>query len=76
MYTVQYAKDLKWNEPEHTSFDCVVKYQEFDRELPATINAQDTYAHIKELWARGTAGEFGEIAEYVPPPEPPKESEV
>jgi hypothetical protein len=67
MFTIEYAKDLKWDNAEHTSFTCVVKYAEFDEEHPSGINATDSYAHIQELWAKGNAGVYGEIEEYVAP---------
>lgn len=67
MFTVEYAKDLKWDNVEHTNFTCVVKYAEFNEEHPAGVNATDTYAHIQELWAKGNAGVYGEIQEYVAP---------
>jgi hypothetical protein len=70
MFTVEYVKDLKWENPEHTFFSCVVKYAEFNEEHPSGINGTDSYAHIQEIWAKGNAGEYGVIAEYVPPPEP------
>jgi hypothetical protein len=65
MFTVEYVKDLKWDNSEHTMFSCVVKYEEFNEEHPSSINATDPYAHIQEIWAKGNAGEYGEIAEYV-----------
>jgi len=68
MFTVQYVKDLKWEDAEHTLFSCVVKYEEFDEEYPSGINAIDKYAHIQEIWTKGIAGEYGVIAEYVAPP--------
>ena len=67
MFTIEYAKDLKWDNKEHTSFTCVVKYTEFDEEHPSMINSTDTYAHIQELWAKGNSGVYGEIEEYVEP---------
>jgi hypothetical protein len=70
MFTIQYVKDLKWENAEHTFFSCVVKYEEFNEEHPSGINGTDFYAHIQEIWAKGNAGEYGVIAEYVPPPEP------
>jgi hypothetical protein len=70
MFTVEYVKDLKWCNAEHTMFDCVVKYTEFSEEMPSGINATDPYAHINEIWTKANAGEYGVIAEYVPPPEP------
>lgn len=70
MFTVEYVKDLKWCNAEHTMFECVAKYAEFNEEHPSGINATDPYAHIQEIWAKGIAGEYGPIAEYVPPPVP------
>jgi len=67
MFTIEYVKDLAWDNVEHTSFSCVVKYEEFNEEHPSGINATDPYAHIKEIWTKGNAGEYGVIAEYVPP---------
>jgi hypothetical protein len=70
MFTVEYVKDLQWVDAEHTMFSCIVKYEEFNEEHPSGINATDSYAHIQEIWAKSNAGEYGVIAEYVPPPEP------
>lgn len=71
MFTIKYVKDLAWCDAEHTMFSCVVKYEEFNEEHPSGINATDSYAHIQEIWAKGNAGDYGTIAEYVsPPPEP------
>jgi hypothetical protein len=69
MFTVQYVKDLKWENAEHTYFSCIVKYEEFNEEHPSGINGTDSYAHINEIWTKANAGEYGVIAEYVPPPE-------
>jgi hypothetical protein len=77
MFTVNYVKDLQWADAEHTIFSCVVKYKEFNEEHPSGISAIDPYAHIQEIWIKGNAGEYGVIAEYVPPPVyvPPPEPE-
>ena len=61
MLTVEYVKDLKWANEERTAFECVVKYVEFDEEHPSGINGEDTYAHIREIWEKGIAGEYGTI---------------
>jgi hypothetical protein len=71
MFTIQYVKNLKWENAEHTFFSCVVKYEEFNEEMPAGINGTDQYAHINEIWTKGIAGEYGVIAEYEPPEIPP-----
>ena len=62
-FTIEYAKDLRWHDAEHTMFNCTVKYAEIDRELPCSATPQDEYSHIEQLWQRGLAGEFGTIAE-------------
>ena len=71
MFTVQYVKNLQWENSEHTVFSCIVKYAEFNEEHPSGINVTDQYAHTQEIWTKGLAGEYGPIAEYVPPPPPP-----
>jgi hypothetical protein len=71
MFTIQYVKNLTWENAEHTVFSCVVKYEEFTEELPSGVNAVDPYPHIHEIWTKGIAGNYGQIAEYVPPPLPP-----
>jgi hypothetical protein len=67
MFTIEYVKDLKWCNEEHTLIECVVKYAEFNEEHPSGINTTDSYSHIREIWTKGLAGEYGEIAEYVVP---------
>jgi len=51
--------------------ECEVKFAEADQFLPfgAPIEG-DQYAHTKEVFDRASSGEFGEVAEYVAPPEP------
>jgi hypothetical protein len=70
MFTIQYVKNLQWENADHTLFSCVVKYEEFNEEHPTGVNATDHYAHIQEIWSKANAGEYGVIAEYIPPPEP------
>lgn len=67
MFIIEYVKDLQWVDAEHTMFSCVVKYKEFNEEHPSGINATDPYEHIHTIWTKGIAGEYGVIAEYVPP---------
>lgn len=67
MFTIQYVKDLKWANIEHTIFDCIVKYEEFNEEHPSGIDGVDPYPHIREIWTKALAGEYGVIAEYEPP---------
>jgi hypothetical protein len=71
MFTIETVRALKWCNPEHTVFECIVKYAEFNTEEPVGVNQQDSYAHIRELWNNGTSGVYGDILEYVDPgPDP------
>lgn len=70
MFTIDYVKNLQWDNPEHTTFTCIVKYEEFNEEHPTGVNATDSYAHIQELWTKGTSGTYGVIAELVSTPAP------
>jgi hypothetical protein len=68
MFTIEYVKDLQWVDAEHAVFECVVKYAEFNEEHPSGISGTDPYAHIQEIWTKAISGDYGLIAEYVPPP--------
>jgi hypothetical protein len=75
MFTIEYVKDLKWINKEQTMFLCIVKYVEFNEEHPSGITATDPYAHINEIWTKGIAGEYGQIAEWENPSENQPSSE-
>ena len=49
MYTIEYAKNLRWVNADHTMFDCTVKMEELQEEVECSINATDPYAHIQTL---------------------------
>jgi hypothetical protein len=49
----------------------IIKLPPFNEEMPAGINATDPYEHIHTIWEKGVAGDYGVIAEYVPPEIPP-----
>ena len=70
MFTVETVENLAWVDEAKTQFNCLVKYAEFDEKHPSTIDPADMYAHIVEIWTRANAGEFGAIADYVPPAAP------
>jgi hypothetical protein len=67
MFTIEYVKNLQWADIEHTIIECIVKYKEFNEEHPTGVKSNDEYQHIKELWVKANAGEYGIIAEYEPP---------
>lgn len=59
------AKNLRYANKDKTAIHCDVLVN--DEWLPCVIANYDTTAHIVDAFARATAGEFGEIADYEPP---------
>jgi hypothetical protein len=70
MLTIEYAKNPVWNNPEHDAIFLIVKFVEMADELPFTATPYDVEPYGVELYNNAVAGEYGEIAPYVPPPEP------
>lgn len=66
------VKNCKWANAEHTVIECEVNFNNVtDEEFsPFGASATDHYEHTKEIFARAVNGDFGDIAEYVPPPLP------
>jgi len=71
MFTYTTVTDLMWTDAEHSSITCMVKFDQFAEAVPFGANPNDMYDHTKEIYARAVAGDFGAIAEYIPPPPPP-----
>lgn len=69
---IEYAKNPKWIDEEHSKIDLTVKFEKFNTELPFTASADDIEEHGRVLFDLANSGEFGEIAEYVPPPPEPE----
>ena len=67
---LEYAKDPKWVDAEHTMIDLTVKWDRFNEELPFSASPNDCEEHGRAIFAAAAAGEFGPVAEYVAPPEP------
>lgn len=67
-FKIEYVKDLKWVDSKKTRIDCIAKFEHIPEEIPFTIDPNDKYKHSWDLWENANAGEYGEIAEYVPPP--------
>jgi hypothetical protein len=67
------VRNCKWATEDHSCIECEVNFDHVNDEewSPFGANQNDHYEHGREIFARAVAGEFGEIAEYVPPP-PPK----
>lgn len=62
---IETVKTPRWDNFEHLSFTCIVKYKEFEREYPVGVSPSDPHEHIQQLWVNGTAGKYGVIAEFV-----------
>lgn len=69
------VKDPVWADNTNTMINCVITTSQFgDEQLPFTAYQHDVEEHGRAIFARLVAGEFGEIAEYIPPepsPTPP-----
>jgi len=68
---LQYAKSPKWTNAEQTAIDLIIKWDAFSEELPFTAAANDVEQHGRQLFAAAVNGDFGHVADYVPPPAPP-----
>lgn len=66
-FKIEYVKDLKWVDTEKTRIDCTVKFENLPEEIPFTVDPTDIYKHSWDLWENANAGEYGTIADYVPP---------
>jgi hypothetical protein len=67
---LEYAKNPVWANAEHTLIDLTIKWDAIAEELPFTASPTDTEAHGRAIFAAAAAGDFGPVAEYVPPPDP------
>jgi hypothetical protein len=72
MLTVKSASQPKYITPDNLVIELQVLFKEFgDTVLPFGAMASDVEQHGRDLHARALAGEFGEIAPYVPPTQTP-----
>jgi len=62
-----YAKEPKFSSEDGGMINLIVKFDEFDEEVPFTANPNDVISHGRELYAKAMNGDFGEIEQYVPP---------
>lgn len=61
------AKNPVWRNIERTLVDVEVRFSHFPEWAPFTAMDGSGEEHTQEVWDRVIAGEFGEIAEYIPP---------
>lgn len=70
---LEYAKNPVWANAEHTMIDLTVRFAEIPEDLPFTASPNDVEAHGRAIFAAAVAGEYGPVAEYLPPPAPTSE---
>jgi len=72
------AKNLTWTSPDSDRFDAEVLFQGHQNYIPTACNIVEVgvLGHITDLWNRAMNGEFGQIAEFVPPPEIPERAQA
>lgn len=69
--TITSVANPQWANAEHTAIDCSITTTSFGNQvLPFTADQNDVEEHGRALFAAIQAGDYGSIAEYVPPPEP------
>lgn len=69
--TLTSLKNPRWANAEHSLIDCEITTSQFgDEVLPFTADPNDVEPHGRAIFADIVAGVYGQIAEYVPPPEP------
>lgn len=66
MGTIIEVKNPVWANPGHTQIDLLITDTEYG-DIPFTASPHDPESHGVVLFNAAVAGEFGTIAEYVPP---------
>ena len=69
MLTIESATNPKYMDAAGNGIDLSVKFAEFPEPVPFHAMPTDPMPYGVELYNRAKAGEFGPVAEYVPPPE-------
>ncbi len=62
----------QWMNAEYSYIICYVKFDHLTEVAPFGAVPNDCTAHGIEIFNRCASGEFGDVAEFVPPPEPPQ----
>jgi hypothetical protein len=70
---LEYAKNPVWANAEHTMIDLTIKWDGINAEYPFSASPTDVEAHGRAIFDAAVAGQFGEVAEYIAPPEPEQE---
>lgn len=67
------VRDCKWGDAEHTFIKCYVNFKHvgFEEWSEFCANPTDYMPYSAEIYMRAARGDFGDVAEYIPPlPEP------
>lgn len=64
------AKDPRWADTEHNAIDLIAKFSNISEEVPYTARPNDVEQMGRDIYNRALAGDFGSVAEYIPPPPP------
>ena len=67
MFTLEYANTPVYGNAEGTNIQLIVKWAEFNEEMPFGATSYDSMPHGVDLYNRALAGEFGAVAPYVAP---------
>jgi hypothetical protein len=70
MLTLEYAKDPVYADATGDCIVLIVKWEEFNEEMPFGATTYDPEQYGRDLYYRAYAGEFGEVAPYVEALEP------
>lgn len=71
MFTLEYVKNPVWASSDKQRIFLIVKWEEFNEEMPFLAASSDPEPHGLDLFNRVKSGEFGEIGVYVEPtPQP------
>ena len=70
---LEYAKDPVWANAEQTLINLTVRFAEIPEDLPFTASPNDCEEHGRAIFAAAVAGEYGPVAEYLPPHAPTPE---
>lgn len=62
-------KNLKWSSEEKKAIDCLVDSKVFGI-IPFTASPDDPMEYGVEIYNKCIAGDFGPIADFIPPPPP------
>ncbi len=64
------VRNPQWNNAEHNQIVCEVNFNHLNLGyVPFTADPTDVMEYSKTIFDECVAGKYGEIAEYIPPPE-------